>query len=33
MPNGQYEIGVNDYSPNNMRVYTIKKKEIENKRI
>ncbi|GAB6950300.1 hypothetical protein JCM15640A_18850 [Hoylesella timonensis 4401737 = DSM 22865 = JCM 15640] len=27
MPNGQYEIGVgkNDYSPNNMRVYTIKK--------
>ena len=27
MPNGQYEIGVgkNDYSPNNMRVYIIKK--------
>ncbi|ERT57630.1 hypothetical protein HMPREF1254_1213 [Prevotella sp. BV3P1] len=25
MPNRQYEIGVNDYSPNNMRVYTIKK--------
>ena len=32
MPNEQYEIGVNDYSPNNMRVYTIKK-EIENQRI
>lgn len=29
MPNGQYEIGVgkNDYSPNNMRVYTIKKRK------
>ena len=31
MPNGHYEIGVgkNDYSPNNMRVYIIKKQKIK----